>query len=359
MTAFHQLLVTYKKTLLITFSVAVLLVTSITSYFYFLHNNSTPTVSEDSSHASVTFPKDTQLDLNEQPQTLTIALLGLGGPGHQGGHLTDVIQLVHIDFDASQIKMVSIPRDLWVPLPDGSSNKVNAVYAATATPNSNDPHAALKSSLSAISGLSVDYVIAVDFVGYKRAIGLVLEGIEVQVTETLDDPWYPIRGEELNPCDYTPEEIADMTNRLSGFELERQFECRYEHVHFEPGIVYMEGTEALQFVRSRHSSSDFARSARQHAILEAVRDKVISLDGLQSMPALFTKLVVHTQTDLDVDIIKFLVPSLKLAADYETQSVVLSTDNVLVAGKSPQGQFIVTPKAGGGDWSEVQAFIAQ
>jgi len=342
----------------ISFGVAVVVVSAVISYFLFQSKNDHVTTVDDNDISGVEFIEPSPPNLKDQPMTLTIALLGTGGPGHQGGHLSDVIQLLHINFDQKQIGFISIPRDLWVPLPDGSTNKINAVYAAGLNQKTPVPHQALKSSLSAISGLQVDYVIAIDFTGFKRAIGENLKGIEVEVAEALDDPWYPISGKELEPCGYTPQEIDEMTQTLSGFELEKQFECRYEHISFKPGNITMHGGDALAFVRSRHSSSDFARSARQHAILQGVRKKIISIDGLSKLPALFTDLAKQTTTDLNVDIITFLVPSLKMAADFKTTSVVLSTENVLQSGKSSTGQFILLPKAGQNNWGDAQSFIS-
>ena len=195
--------------------------------------------------------------------------------------------------------------------------------------------------------------------GYKRAIGINLGGIEVNVPKTLEDPWYPIKGEELNPCGYSPEEIADLTTKYSGFELERKFECRYEHLLFEKGLVKMEGGDALKYVRSRHGSSggDFSRSQRQHAVLKAIKDKVFSLEALDDAPGFFKEVSANTTTDLDLKIVKYLAPAIKSSQDFEIKSLVLSTDNVLSSSKSSNGQFILKPKAGLDQWQQVHQFV--
>jgi anionic cell wall polymer biosynthesis LytR-Cps2A-Psr (LCP) family protein len=45
-------------------------------------------------------------------------------------------------------------------------------------------------------------------------------------------------------------------------------------VHFDTGVQLMSGERALQYARSRHSTSDFARSLRQQLIVEAVMNKL-------------------------------------------------------------------------------------
>jgi anionic cell wall polymer biosynthesis LytR-Cps2A-Psr (LCP) family protein len=47
-------------------------------------------------------------------------------------------------------------------------------------------------------------------------------------------------------------------------------------VHFDTGVQIMSGERALQYARSRHSTSDFARSLRQQLIVEAVMNKLKS-----------------------------------------------------------------------------------
>ncbi len=66
----------------------------------------------------------------------------------------------------------------------------------------------------------------------------------------------------------------------------------------------MDGATALKYARSRHTTSDFARSMRQQQIIKAVLEKVFSVDNITSpgkvkeLYADFTN-VVHTNMTLD------------------------------------------------------------
>ena len=212
---------------------------------------------------------------------------------------------------------------------------------------------------TAVTGIPIDAFISIDFTGFKRAVGGPLDGLEVNVTEKLDDPWYPIQGEELNTCGFSPEKVTELSNTLSGFELEKQFECRYEHIYYPVGTHHMEGGDALAYVRSRHGSAggDFSRSKRQQELLIAVRDKLFKLDALNQIPSFFKQLIAHTDTDLDLEIITTLAPKFANSLNMEIVNVTLSTQNVLENSKSPSGEYIVVPKTGVNSWDEVRSFV--
>lgn len=353
----------HKKMILSFFSL-VLITSTIVSFTVLSRRNSKITDSEQALAAQENLSpveiEDSEVDLKDK-KTLTVLLLGYGGSGHAGGFLADAIQLVHLNFEKNQLTMISIPRDLWVKLPNGSQAKINqslSMGADRANLVASGGKVAKKMA-EVITDLEVDYFVAVDFVGFKRMIGENLGSITVDVPETLEDKWYPIHGEEQNPCDKTPEEIAELSAQLTGFELEKQFECRYERIFFPKGENKMEGGDALAYVRSRHGSAggDFSRSQRQHALIMGVRDKLFELEFWENSPALFDKLSKNITTDVDLEAIEYLLPLLKLVNEYHVKEVVISTENVLVSSKSSAGAFILIPKEGVDNWRGVKSLV--
>lgn len=346
------------KLLLVGFGIGVVVVASFLTYRY---------ISTSSSYTNTSYV-DTQvlgeqaesIELGKPPKdlsTVNVLLLGYGGAGHEGGFLTDVIQVLHLDFDQGKIALISIPRDLWVDLPSGNGAKINRAFSlGSDTDQVQSGGEVAKRMAERVTGLSIDYFIAIDFVGLQRLIGYELGGIEVEVGEVLDDPWYPIKGEEQNTCGKSPQEVATLTQQLSGFELERQFECRYEHLRFNPGKVSMEGGDVLKYVRSRHGSAggDFSRSKRQHEVLEGIKQKLFTLGGIIQAPKLYDAVKKHVVSDITLEIVEYLQPALVGAEEYDTTTVVLSTENVLQNSQSSSGQFIVVPK---NDWAEVASYI--
>ena len=274
---------------------------------------------------------------------LNLLLLGYGGAGHEGGSLTDAMILVHVDFDQAKIGLISVPRDIWI---DG--NKINHLYAAN--------YADLRDAIATVTGQSPNYFVAVDFVGFTRAMGYVLDGIEVEGGQDFDDPWYPTEGKQLDPCGYTPEEIAELTAKYEDFELQKHFQCRYERISFNKGKTYMNGAEALKYVRSRHTSSDFDRSRRQHEVLVGVKNKLFSLNAWDDISKFWGEFTKYVQTDVDLEIARYLAPAIKAGKDYRMISINLSTDNVLKADKSNEAGFTLTPKQ---SWEQVREYVAR
>ncbi len=289
----------------------------------------------------------------ENIKTLGILLLGQGGAGHQGGYLTDAMQLLYIDFENSKVSLISIPRDIWIKLPNGQSNKINAAFQVDKN--------FTKQEISNITGLPVNYFIAIDFVGFTRTIGYELDSIDVEVSQTFDDPWYPTTGEELNTCGLSEEEVHELSLSFSGFELERQFPCRYEHLYFKQGIVHMDGGKAMKYVRSRHGSSegDVARGKRQQEVLVAMKNKLLTLKALDNIPALYQQFSTHVQTDIELDIAQYLAPLLLNSKNYQFIAINLSPTNVLSASTSNTGASILVSKEGNDIWSSTHQFIQE
>lgn len=353
-----------KKILLL--SIILILLSSVASYTYFSGKQSEEKNQNQNDSFDVISTNEESLEVfgefsNEDTNSINVLLLGYGGAGHSGGFLADAIQVVHFDFENLKISLISVPRDLWVELPNGISSKVNQAFSLG---NKTDPiNSGAKISaamIETVTGLKINHYISIDFVGFKRAVGYVLNGLEVNVPVTLDDPWYPISGNEQDPCGKSPEEIASLSSQYSGFELERQFECRYEHIHFDKGTNFMEGGDALAYVRSRHGSAggDFDRSQRQQALLLAIRDKLFELDALTNIPGFFKQMIQHTNTSLDVETIKSLAPMLAKSKDIAVKNITLSTSNVFSSSKSSNGQYIIVPKSGLNNWNEVHEFVA-
>lgn len=303
-----------------------------------------------------------------------ILLLGYGGSGHDGGYLSDSIIVIHVDETQKKAVLISVPRDLWVPIPVDYDNttdfKINAAYAI-GMDNKNYPNKKpvykgeagggnlAKEVIGSVIGMDVDYFVSVDFTGFSKLVDL-LGGVDVNVPAAFDDYFFPIKGEENNTCGKSPQEINEVHEKYSGFDLEKQFTCRYEHLHFENKITYMDGTTALKFVRSRHSDvngGDFARSERQFAILKAVKDKVISMQLLTKTNSIIDQMIQIVRTDLDKTGILQLYKLFGDPSKYTISSVHVSEDNVLKSSTGPGGQYILVPKDGSSSFDSIKNLV--
>jgi polyisoprenyl-teichoic acid--peptidoglycan teichoic acid transferase len=304
-------------------------------------------------------------------EPFNVLLLGHGGPGHDGGDLTDTMIVAHIRPEDKKIILISLPRDTWVEVPVSKDKKemtkINAAYAIGKDEKKYPDKEAFykgeagagnlaKEATEKVTGLSIAHFVAVNFNGFMKAIDLI-GGIEVDVPHTFEDNFYPIKGLENETCGLDP---AALTATMSGFQLEKQFTCRYETLSFTKGKTTMDGITALKFVRSRHSEThggDFARSERQKAVIKAVRSKVLSLGILNDFVPLLNKLSDSVRTDIDIATARTMLSIAGDPRSYEISSITLSTDNVFKDSLSRDRQYILIPKGGEGKFEGVEEYI--
>ncbi|SCE71265.1 cell envelope-related function transcriptional attenuator common domain-containing protein [Micromonospora viridifaciens] len=175
----------------------------------------------------------------------------------------DTLILMHVPADHKRAYLVSIPRDLYVPIPEsagascdsGSRNKINAAFAFGGLP------LAVK-TVECFTDVRIDHVMAIDFGGFKEVTDA-LGGVDLKVDRTITSIHKPYRK-------------------------------------FTKGVNHMNGAEALDWVRQRKQfpDGDFARMRHQQEFLKALMDKAASTDTLTNPKKLnnFLKAVTKAVT---------------------------------------------------------------
>lgn len=301
---------------------------------------------------NVTNTQNTYADAEPEPLETSregifnVLFLGYGGGIHPGGGLTDSIIVVHIDSNAKKYVLISIPRDLMVQ----GGRKLNSEASING-------YSGTSSAITGITGLPIDNYVAISFAQFTNMIDN-LGGISVEVPASFTDNLYPIAGKENDTCGKTEDEINALKAQYSDFNLEKQFTCRYETISYQKGSTTLNGTEALKFVRSRHGDNDFARSARQFAVLKGVLAKLISLNSLNKLDSTISILFEMVKTDLTLGKIKTLFEAFGEASTYTGTEIQLTTDNYLTEGRSGGGAYVLYPKAGTYNYSEIKSHIS-
>lgn len=277
----------------------------------------------------------------EDLDRINILLLGMGGKNHDGGYLTDTIMLASLEPSTKKASLVSIPRDLSIPVEDMGYKKINSINAYAEMNSENSGGLAISQAISDILNVPIDYYFRVDFTGFVNIIDE-LDGIVVNVENTLDDYSYPIKGRE------TAEDYAS----------------RFEHLHVDAGKQKMDGSLALKYARSRHAvgveGSDFARAKRQQIIIEAVKDKLLSTNLLlkpTTVASIINEFQENISTNLKVwEMIKLWSMFKDITRDDITNRVLDNNPNgLLVDMITEEGAYVLTPRSG--DFSEIQYFV--
>ena len=196
-----------------------------------------------------------------------LKLLVLGSDQRLGdvGFRTDMIILVILNMDKGTVSMVSFPRDLYVPIPGYSYQRINTAmfYGGFET---------IAQTFQSNFGIKPDYYILVNFQAFEKIIDT-LGGIEVEVSQPFSDRYQTNRNKQI------PAET-----------------------------VHMDSSLALWYARSRQTSNDFDRARRQQEVLHAIGKKLISLNTIEKAKDLYKILSENVTTNVSWTDIKPILP---------------------------------------------------
>lgn len=259
---------------------------------------------------------------------INILVLGMGGANHPGGTLTDTIMVVSIDPNDKTIAMLSIPRDLYVPIAGKKqSTKINEVYSIGEKEKAGNGPVLLKETVSKILDLPIHYYVMVDFYGFVKLVNEI-GGVDVTVDKNLNDPYFP----DANMQGYDP-------------------------FYIKAGAQHLDGATALKFARSRETTSDFDRASRQQKIIAAVKEKCLKANFFANPKKILDLVQIigdHIRTDFTASEIVSLVDLVKQIDSSKTVSKVLTSasDGELVSDSS-SGTYYLMPKDK--TWGQIQS----
>lgn len=261
---------------------------------------------------------------------VNILLLGMGGKDWPGGELTDTMMVVSIDPKNKDVALLSVPRDLYVKIPNNGYNRINAAHAFGESSNYPGGGPALaKETISSILDIPIHYFVRVDFSGFKKIVDT-LGGITVDVDKDIYDPYYPsYDGNSYQPF-YIPK-----------------------------GTQEMDGDLALRYSRSRQTTSDFDRAARQQKVMLAIKEKALSMSTLlnpSKISSLLDAFSENFKTDLQIWEIKRLYDLSKEIDSTRVVSKVLDNGpGGFLISETINGMYVLVPQSG--DFSEIQQFV--
>ena len=205
----------------------------------------------------------------------TVNFLLIGSDRRPGGSFrTDTMVIAMLRPKEGQVSMISIPRDLWVYIPNSGNQRINTAYQTGEIygyPGGGP--GLLKETILYNLGIQIDHTAMVEFSGFQHIIDT-LGGIDVPIS-----------------CPYTDWRLIDPSYNPN-------YEDNWWLYTVGPGVVHMDGDLALWYARSRMRSSDFDRGRRQQETLRAIYARVLQTGTISRLPALYNDLTTIVETDI-------------------------------------------------------------
>ena len=275
--------------------------------------------------------EDVQPLRGEEDDRVNILLLGRGGLNHPGGTLVDTIMVASYKPSSNQVSLLSLPRDLVLPVYPNPDSDYFEYRKINYTVELGGIELA-KEKVKEVTGLDIHYYIMADFSGFRDVIDT-LGGLDVTVENTFTDYQYP------------------------------DYNYGYQTISFQEGVSTLSGEKALQFARSRHGNngegSDFARARRQQIILESFRDKALSASTIlnpSKISGVLSDVGNHVEVDMEIwELSRFASIAQHVNKDEIINKVVDNGLSGLVYSEisSETGAYVLVPRAGLGDFSEI------
>ena len=205
----------------------------------------------------------------------------------------DTMIFANVSEARREVTMLSVPRDLYV-----NERKINSVYAE---------YGVLEQVkwVEEVLGRKIHKYALIDMYLFSDVIDA-MGGVDVVLDTALVDPTY-------KTCD----------------------DGVCSTLYYEAGEHHLDGTEALRVVRSRYTTSDYSRAARQQLVLEGVQEKARSLGigDANTLLSIAAMVIDGTETNISLD------EALRYYFTYQNFGInrgsVLSTANVLETVRVP------------------------
>ena len=172
---------------------------------------------------------------------------------------SDTLMLLRADPQTKSISMLSLPRDLLVhvvcPGRGSTTQKINYAYAWCGSKGTIE-------TVKELTGLPINYLITVNFRGFKQVVNR-LGGVWIDV----DHHYFNDQG---GPNGYAT-------------------------INLQPGYQLLDGGRALDYVRFRHTDSDFFRVARQQHFVKAIRYQLKHKFNFTTLPSLVNALTHNVE----------------------------------------------------------------
>jgi LCP family protein required for cell wall assembly len=244
------------------------------------------------------------------PTRDTIAILGIDRSFENTSiGRSDTNILISVRPLPGTISLLSVPRDLWVTIPNFGENRINAAHFFGENAQAGTGPQLAVSTIEENFGIRVDHYIRIQLEKFPLVVDA-LGGVELQL--------------ETNMAGYSP------------------------------GTYLLNGTQALAFVRDRAGTDDFFRMAQGQVFLDAFLRTLLKPANLLKAP----QVILAAAQTIDTDIPLWQLPRIAVAAVrafvFDKIEFVIIQREMVVPWVTPAGAQVLLP-----DWPKIRPLLQQ
>lgn len=197
-----------------------------------------------------------------------ILLLGIDRRTTTEVSRSDVMMIASIDKKNKQLKLTSLMRDMYIPIPDKGSNRINTAYQL------GGPALSIK-TVNTNFDLDITRYAIVDFFALEHVIDII-GGIEIELT---------------------PEEVELINLYIDDLNRLDETDKRSPYIK-DAGTQLLDGRQAVAYTRIRYTKGgDFQRTKRQRTVLDTMFKKLSSTSKLK-YPDLLASILPYVETNI-------------------------------------------------------------
>ncbi len=232
---------------------------------------------------------------------------------------TDSMVIVSINRTANSVSMLSVPRDLYVCIPDFGMQRINVAYTWGQSVNfkPGGGFGALQATILYNLGIPVHYYAKISLIGFKQIVDT-LQGVDIAVDCPISDLRFQGQYNDQKTPVYSP------------FTL-------------QPGYYHMDGSLALWYARMREKTSDFDRSRRQQQVLRAIWHTAREQGLINKAAELWGQVTTIVDTNMQLTDALGLAPLALSLKPGDVRSFYMEKGIELAHWRTPQGEDVQIP----------------
>lgn len=249
----------------------------------------------------------------QEPKVTNIALFGLDSRGDNFEGLSDVIMVLSLDGVHNKVKLTSILRDSRVYMGDGGPasgyDKITHAYSY------GGPELSIW-VLNQNFGLNIKDYVTVNFSKMAQIVDA-FGGVDLEVSEG-----------EITHINKNLEEIVRKNIGATDADYLRDA---------QPGMLHLNGAQAVAYSRIRKLDSDNARAGRQQKIMEKLIDKAKGMSAAE-YPDMIRKVTANNMVETSMNIGDIMNLTSFALTDFTVEHLLIPGEQENAEGSARDGE---------------------